>query len=124
MSNDDYSCPICFEVLEKTCICLKCKHFLCSDCYNNLKDRSINKDKVDMLCPKCRHIEIKYDRPPPETETETEILILIDHEIIYSTRIADDYLTAEQDNISKRILIFVYMLMTIALMGVVCSRNY
>ena len=44
--EDGLTCPICYDK-KKTTICLPCKHFFCSSCLKQLKEKK---------CPLCRNI--------------------------------------------------------------------
>jgi hypothetical protein len=116
MSCDDYCCPMCLENLQKDCVCLKCKHFLCSICYTKLKDTSL-KNNGSMLCPTCRNIEILYIPPQPR-----ELQVIVGYDIISISQTPDEQLIFEQTFMRDRILLFVYMIAVVFLIGVVCDR--
>ena len=51
--NQEYTCPICLELVSSTTIHLTwCGHITCKKCYNELKSSSGPTDKTK--CPTCR----------------------------------------------------------------------
>ena len=53
--QDTRECPICFENMEQVSV-LKCNHFICVSCVEDIVDRRVQVGEETIECPICREV--------------------------------------------------------------------